>query len=359
MDTARPRTTASIARPLTDSLTGDPKIAGHFAAGSEVAAMLEFEKHLAGAQGALGLIPAETAGAIADVLGGLDSSFASDALSRGMARDGVPVPALVRELRIAVGEPHAAFLHRGATSQDVVDSALMLRMRGVLAILGERMAGLLGTLDALTERDGAVPVMAQTRMQAALPFTARDKIATWRAPLDAETRRMAALALRLPVQLGGPIGNGDSFGLSFLALRAELARRLGLIDAAPWHSDRMPILDLAQCLALVSGTLGKIGQDVALLAQSDRGALRLSGGGGSSAMAHKANPVGAEALVALGRFNAGMLGLLAQSLIHENERSGAAWTLEWMVLPQMAEGAGAALRIAAELLGGVRFETAR
>ena len=108
-------------------------------------------------------------------------------------------------------------------------------------------------------------------------------------------------------------------------------------------------------LALISGSLGKIGADVALLAQSEVRAIRLSGGGGSSAMAHKSNPVRAEVLVSLARFNAGLSGTLQQAMVHENERSGAAWTLEWLVLPQMLVTAGASLRLAGELLGQVSW----
>lgn len=141
-------------------------------------------------------------------------------------------------------------------------------------------------------------------------------------------------------------------------LRAALASRLGLTDVPPWHADRTPILEIAQGLMLLTGTLGKIGQDVALMAQTEIGAVRLAGGGRSSAMAHKQNPVGAELLVALGRLNAGRSGVLAQAMIHENERSGAAWTLEWLVLPDMASTTGAALRHANALLVGMEFRAA-
>jgi 3-carboxy-cis,cis-muconate cycloisomerase len=112
---------------------------------------------------------------------------------------------------------------------------------------------------------------------------------------------------------------------------------------------------LAAWLSLVTGSLGKMGQDVALAAQSELGEIRLAGGGGSSAMPHKVNPVGAEALVTLARFNATLLAGMHQSLVHENERSGAAWTLEWMLLPQMLMACAAALRHAQALVGQVAF----
>jgi len=143
----------------------------------------------------------------------------------------------------------------------------------------------------------------------------------------------------------------DELGMS----AAELARRLGLADGPCWHSERDCLADFASWLSLVSGALGKIGQDVALMAQNEIGEVKLAEGGGSSAMPHKSNPVRAEVLVALARFNAGLLGAEHQALVHENERSGAAWTLEWLTLPQMVAATGAAMRHAAALCGGLRF----
>ena len=113
---------------------------------------------------------------------------------------------------------------------------------------------------------------------------------------------------------------------------------------------------LGSLLALISGSLGKIGADVALLSQNEIGVIRLEGGGGSSAMAHKSNPVNAEVLVALARFNAGLAGTLQHTAVHENERSGAAWTLEWLTLPQMLVTTGASLRLAGHLLDQLRLD---
>jgi 3-carboxy-cis,cis-muconate cycloisomerase len=135
-------------------------------------------------------------------------------------------------------------------------------------------------------------------------------------------------------------------------VRAALAGKLGLGDAPQWHSQRDGLAELAGWLSLVTGSLGKFGQDLALMAQvgSD---IKLSGGGSSSAMPHKQNPVKAEALVALARFNAVQLSGMHQALVHEQERSGAAWTLEWLILPQMVVATAAALRLAAELAGQI------
>lgn len=347
---------ASADRPFAHAFASDAAISRHFSMEAEIAAILEFEAALAEAQAEIGIISPEAAAAIREAEGRIRKTFDHEDLRRGFARDGVVVPALVRQLREAVGGAHAACVHKGATSQDAIDTGLMLRLKPVVALLGERLDALVARLGEWEREQGAMPVMAHTRMQAALPFTVAAKLSTWRRPLVAHRARLAALpASTLAVQLGGPVGDGASFGPQAAALAAALARRLSLADAAPWHGDRTRILDVAQALALLTGTLGKIGQDAALLAQSEVGALHLPGGGGSSAMAHKQNPVGAEVLVALARLNAGLAGTMQQSMIHENERSGAAWTLEWFVLPQMADAAGAALGLAGRLLAGARF----
>src|SRR5690606_36016393 len=115
------------------------------------------------------------------------------------------------------------------------------------------------------------------------------------------------------------------------------------------------VAGLASWLSLVTGSLGKMGQDIALMAQSEVGEIRLASGGGSSAMPHKVNPVGAETLVALARFNATLVSGMHHAMVHENERSGAAWTLEWLILPQTTVATAASLRCAVALLGGLSF----
>ena len=338
---------------LAASLIDDAEISTLFGAHAEVASILRFEAALAWAEADVGTLSEAAAETIGEAINAFVPDL--DAVRQGMVRDGVPIPVLVKALRAAVGEPYGAFVHRGATSQDAVDTGLMLRLKTLLDLLSGRLGNVLAALEKLADAQGSTPLMAQTRMQAALPFTAADKLATWSRPLAAHRARLAALGDVLPIQLGGPIGHGASFGAPYKALRAALAARLSLRNTAPWHSDRTIILDIAQSFALVTGTLGKIGQDLALMAQNEVGAVSLPGGGASSAMAHKQNPVVAEVLVSLARLNAGYLGTLAQSLVHENERSGAAWTLEWLVLPDMAQASGAALSHASGLIAGLRF----
>lgn len=343
--------------PLLDALVGDAEIEACFSDTADLNAMLRIESALAGAEAACGLIPVEAASDIAAACAAFRPDW--DALAAGLARDGVVVPEFVCQLRATVGAPHATHVHHGATSQDIVDTSLMLRLKTVAGLLDHRLADVLAALTALAARDGGMILMAHTRMQRALPFHATSKIESWTAPLERHRARLAELGPRLFVlQLGGPVGTRAEFGERGDVVAAAMADRLGLGAAPCWHTQRDRIAEFGAVLSLISGGLGKLGQDVALMAQNEIGAVMLAGGGASSSMPHKQNPVLAEVLVTLARFNAGLLGTLHQALVHENERSGSAWTLEWLVLPRMVVTTGAALRKARDLLAGLRF-TAR
>lgn len=334
---------------LLSSLAGDPQIEALLGDEAQLAAMLAFERELAFAEAEAGLIAQEAATAIAAAIAG----FAPDwgGLAAGFATDGVVVPALVKQIRATLPAAHRDALHKGATSQDVVDTALMLQLGRVARAYETRLAGVLERLATLAAAHGGRPLMAQTRMQRALPFTWRDKLLTWQQPLERHLQTLAAMRQGgFAIQLGGPVGDRASLDGHGDAVAAALARRLGLANAPCWHSQRDRVVGFGSLLSLISGSLGKIGADVALMAQNEIAAVQLTGGGSSSAMAHKSNPVRAEVLVALARFNAGQAGTLQQAMLHENERSGAAWTLEWLTLPAMAVTTGAALRLAAELL---------
>jgi len=341
-------------RSILDALTGDAVIEAHFSDAADIRQMLAFEAALAETEADTGFVPPESAEAIDRACRDFVPDMA--ALAAGMVKDGVVVPAFVAALRAGLAEPHRKWLHFGATSQDVIDTSLVMRLGAVVAELDGRLETILQQLADLRADQGDTPLMAQTRMQRALPVTALDKIEDWMHPLARHRDRLAQLRPRLlVVQIGGPVGNRDVFGERGDEVAAALAMRLGLRPAPPWHNGRDGIAEFAGWLSLLTGALGKIGQDVALMAQNEIGAVALASGGASSAMPHKNNPIAAEVLVALARFNAGALGTLHQALIHENERSGAAWTLEWMVLPRMAITAGAALTHAGRLLNGLRF----
>lgn len=341
--------------PFLSGLLGDDAVAVCFSAQADVDAMVAFEVELAAAEAAEGLIPAGAGAAIREAL----AQFVPDMehLRIGTARDGVVVPALVAQLRAVVGDPHDVHVHFGATSQDVIDTSLAIRLARALAIVCHRIEGVIDALDALQDRDGAMQVMAHTRMQAALPVPAARKIASWREPLK---RALDPASGGVPhvadLALWGAVGTREKLGERGDAVARRVAHALGLRSPnGPRHSERDGSVRLASWLSLVAGALGKMGQDIALMAQNEMGEVRLAAGGGSSAMPHKVNPVGAEVLVTLARFNATLVSGMHQSLVHENERSGAAWTLEWLLLPQMVVASAASLRTAKDLLAALSF----
>jgi 3-carboxy-cis,cis-muconate cycloisomerase len=330
---------------------GDAEIVPLFSAAADIAAMLRFETALAHAQAEHGVIPGDAAASIASALS--DFTPDMDALANGVASDGVVIPEFVRQLRRTVGGAASENVHFGATSQDVIDTSLMLRLKAATSVLAGRLASVIAGFNALQARDGENALMGHTRMQAAIPITVADRVQSWRAPLDRSAQRLGHFSAEgFAVQFGGAAGTLEKLGDKGADVRAALARRLDLADRSQWHSQRGGLAEFAGILSLISGSLGKFGQDVALLAEVG-GEIRLSGGGGSSAMPHKQNPVAAELLVSLARFNAVQLSAMHQSLVHEQERSGAAWTLEWLVLPQMVTATGVALSTTIRLLGQI------
>ena len=337
--------------PLLSGLFGDSEVEAHLGFNAELAAMLRFEIALAEAEAEAGVVPRGAENAIADALADFKPDMA--ALRNGVARDGVVVPELVRQIRERIGGPHADRLHFGATSQDVIDTALVLRLKPVLDLFERRLDKLAERFGQLDERFGKKPLMGRTRMQAAIPITVGDRIRSWRHPLLRHRAHLEELRPSLlVVQFGGAAGTLDKLGGKGVAVRTALSKRLGLTDAPQWQSQRDRMVEFANFLSLITGSLGKFGQDVALMAQAGD-EIALSGGGGSSAMPHKQNPVEAEILVTLARFNATQLSGMHHALIHEQERSGSAWSLEWLILPQMIVATGSALRLAAELSGRI------
>jgi 3-carboxy-cis,cis-muconate cycloisomerase len=323
---------------LTDGTVGD--LLGDAAMAR---AMVTVERALARVEGRLGVIEPEAAAAIEAALGGHQPELAE--LTRGTAEAGVPVPALVAQLRRAVGGEAQHFVHWGATSQDIVDTALVLCLREAVALIEGRLAALVRALAGLADAHRATPMVARTRFQQAVPTTFGLKAAGWLAPLARHRQRLRELAPRLlVVQLGGAAGNLAALGDRGVAVMEALAAELGLgCPPMPWHNQRDGLVELASWLALLTGSLGKMGQDVLLLAQSEVGEVREAEGGGSSTMPQKSNPIRAEALVTLARRNAAAAAGMHEAALHAHERDGAAWQLEWTVLPGMVSAAAAAL----------------
>jgi 3-carboxy-cis,cis-muconate cycloisomerase len=344
---------------LYGALLSDAETAVLFDARAEIRAMLAVEAALARAEAKLGVIPAEAGERIARTAERLEIEPAT--LAAGTASAGVPVPALVEALRRAVGGEAAAYLHWGATSQDIVDSALLLRLRSAMEIYERRLAALIEQLAALAEAHRATVMAGRTRLQQATPITFGLKVAGWLAPLLRHRQRLRELRPRLLlVSFGGAAGTLAALGDRGLVVAEALAGELALeAPAGPWHTQRDGLAELAGWLALTTGSLGKIGQDVLLLAQSEIGELHEGVGGGSSTMPQKANPVVSETLVAVARMNAGLLATLQQAMLPDHERGGSAWQLEWLTLPQMVVLTGAALRHAVALIGGLRVDVRR
>ncbi|MDF1719695.1 MAG: 3-carboxy-cis,cis-muconate cycloisomerase [Minwuia sp.] len=343
--------------PLLAGLLGDPEVATWFTVDAELAAMLDFERALARAEAKCGIIPDVAARSILATLDG----FVPDvtALSAASARDGLIVPALVRQMRAAVPDPHKQHVHFASTSQDVIDTALVLRLAPCLDIFAVRLGAVCRQVEALVEAAGDRPLIGRTRMQRAVPVRYADRLTNWLIPLQelgADLARVRGASIRL--QCGGAAGTLDKLGNDGPAVARALGAELDLpVPEHHWQTNRHGLAGLAHWCAGVTGALGKIGQDIALMTQNELAELQVTSGGGSSAMPHKVNPVAAEVLVALARFTATQSAGMQHVLVHEQERSGAAWTQEWLLLPQVIAATGTALIRARGLLDSVELPT--
>lgn len=330
----------------------DPKIAAEFDAPAFTARMLSFEAAWTEALGACGFVSASDANTALAAI----KVFSSETLGRGSDRDGLPVPELVAALRSGLDKGAACAVHTGATSQDVMDTAMVLCCLSVMDEMTNRLDRIVAGLDSLLKRFGDDALTARTRMQSALPATVALRVDGWRRALVDHVARADSVRSELAVvQIGGPIGLRDTPSPHVVTCATKVAASLGLSLGPVWHVDRSRFVSFGHWLTLVAGSLGKIGQDVSLMVQQGVDDIALSGGGGSSAMAHKNNPVSAEMMVALARYVAGQQGVLGQAMIHEQERSGAAWALEWLTLPAMAEATGAALNHGEKLINSVTW----
>lgn len=332
--------------PWLSGLMGDPDMAQVWSATATLNHMRRFEAAWSRTLGSVGFYDEKTAERAAQRIEQADIKIAD--LRDGTAIDGLLIPRLVAQLRAAAGDDA---VHTGGTSQDVIDTALALTLRDTTDLLINRLTGLAATLATLETRFGANPLMGRTRMQAATMITVADRVQTWRLPLiDHLDRLRTQRPMVERVQIGGASGDRAALGDKADQITTEMAAALGLnpTDSA-WHTMRGTVVDHANTLALISGSLGKIGQDIALMAQQGIEDIALTGSGRSSAMPHKQNPILAELLVTLARFNAVQVSGMHQAMIHEQERSGTTWALEWMILPQMALATGRATSAAQTL----------
>jgi 3-carboxy-cis,cis-muconate cycloisomerase len=338
--------------PLLSGLLGDEETAVRFSVKAELAEMLRFEVALAHAQAAEGVISADAAHAIEAAC--RDFSPDMNKLKVDTVRDGVVVPGLIRQLRARLEPEHAAALHRGPTSQDLIDTSLVLRLRHVARSIDHRLEAVVLGLDEVNRKFGQNTLVARTRMQRALDVKVGDRVAAWRDPLIRARHALPETVARLCyLQVGGPAGTLPHDG-KWPAVKERMGIALDLpVAVTSWHSQRDSLVAFADGLVRISGSFGKIGQDLALMAQDEIAEVTLAAGGTSSAMPHKNNPIGAEVLVALARFNAVQISAMHHAMVHEQERSGAAWTLEWMVLPPICVATAAGLATAVRLITGI------
>ncbi|MFL4491204.1 3-carboxy-cis,cis-muconate cycloisomerase [Streptomyces sp. VTCC 41912] len=332
-------------------------------------ALLDAEAALTRAQAALGLAPAAAARAVTEAARA-DRFDARELALRG--RDGGnPVIPLVAALTAAVPDAHAPYVHRGATSQDILDTALMLVAHRTTGLVVADLEAAAGALARMAGEHRDTPVAGRTLTQHAVPTTFGLKAAGWRSlALDARDRLLAVRGT-LPAQLGGAAGTLAAFQADAQAMdAAPPADALRLLDAyarevalaapeLPWHGLRTPVADLAGALAFTAGALGKLAADVLLLSRTEVGEVSEGTGGGSSAMPHKANPVRATLVAAAARRAPGLAAVLYGCVAAVDERPAGAWHAEWETLRDLLRLVGGAARDAAELVAGLDVHPAR
>jgi 3-carboxy-cis,cis-muconate cycloisomerase len=324
-------------------------------------ALLEVEAALARSAARLGVVSETAAATVTTVCADPARLDLATVVARA-ADAGNPVPPLVRALQDAVGEDAARAVHVGATSQDILDTALVLLARNAIAAIDGDLAAAAAAAARLAAAHRDDAVMGRTLMQQALPTTFGLKAAGWLAGLDGARLRLAEVVASLPVQYGGAAGTLVASSGSGVALRSALATELGLADtAAPWHTVRLPIADLAGALGATAGVLATVAVDVVLMAQTEVAEVSEGGEsrGGSSAMPHKRNPVAAISARACARRAPGLVATLFAAMEQEHERAAGAWHSEWPTLTDLLSTVGSAASWLAESLTGLRPDVDR
>ena len=329
-----------------------------------VRAMVEVEVALLESLAELDLAPSEAARDLAGAVASGALEFDLAELGRGTGEQGTPIPALLRALRRQLPESASADLHRGATSQDVIDTAMMLVAHRALGVVVSDLGSAGDACAELVQRWRETIVPGRTLLQQALPVTFGLKAALWLSGLDGARGGLTAVRDNdLAVQFGGAVGTLASLGGRGLDVAEGLSRRLGLaVPAVPWHTIRLRPARLASACGATLGVLGKIGRDVALLAQTEVAELVEGGGegrGGSSTMPHKRNPVGAVGLVACAQRGPGLVATILAAMAQEHERGVGGWQAEWETLLELLRLTGSAAAIAREMLAGLDVDPAK
>ena len=324
-------------------------------------AMLDFEVALARASARAGLFPAEDAEAIATARRA--AHFDIPALARAATQVGNPAEPVVRALHAAVPGKAAGQVHRGATSQDVLDSAAMLVAHRSLPYLLDDLRVAADAAAALATSYKATPMAGRTLLQQALPITFGLKAAGWLAGLDDAAIRLEEVRrTRLAVQFGGAAGTLASLGSSGPSVLAYLAEELGLGEPiVPWHTARARVVELGCALGEAAGAIGKPARDVTLLAQNEVAEVREKGpsSGGSSTLPHKQNPIAAISALACAERAPGLVSTLLSAMIQEHERAAGAWHSEWRPFTDLLVTVGSAAAWLGESLEHLEVDEAR
>jgi 3-carboxy-cis,cis-muconate cycloisomerase len=341
-------------------------------------AMLAAEAALARALERAGLAPAGT-GASVSAAAARTGDFDIGELSQSSALTGNPVPGLARTLTRLVPDPAAkAAVHKGATSQDIMDTAAMLLARDAIDAVVDSLSGAAAAAARLADAHRGTLMIGRTLLQQAVPVTFGVVAAGWLAGLDGALDGLASVReTRLAVQLGGAAGTLASLGPSGAQVKSLMAAELGLLDPPlPWHTERLRIIDVAVAMARVTAALSKIARDVTLLAQTEiaevgEGAEAIEPGspdpagrsgprrGGSSAMPNKRNPVAAVAILGCARQAGGLLATLVASAEQEHQRAAGAWHAEWQPFSHLLQLAVSAAAWARDLLANLTVDTGR
>ena len=330
-----------------------------------VQGMLDFEAGLARAEAEVGVIPAE---AVAPIEAACDASLYNfEALGEAIVSAGNSAIPLVKMLGKRIAETDAGaerFVHLGATSQDVMDSGLVLQLRAALGLLEADLGELAAVLASQAQRYAATPMAGRTWLQHATPVTLGMKIAGWLGAVTRHRQRLAELKPRLLVlQFGGASGSLAALGDNALPIAEALARTLDLtLPEQPWHTQRDRLVEFASVLGLIAGSLGKLGRDVSLLMQTEAAEVfepSAPGKGGSSTMPHKRNPVGAAVLIGAASRVPGLVSTMFAAMPQEHERSLGLWHAEWDTLPDICCLVSGALQQALLFAKGLEVDAER
>ncbi|MEJ7668661.1 MAG: 3-carboxy-cis,cis-muconate cycloisomerase [Casimicrobiaceae bacterium] len=350
---------------LTGALFTTEAMQAIFGDRARVQAMLDFERALAAAQASVALIPASAAPAIAQQCDATLYDLAS--IARATREAGNPAIPLVQALTacVAADDADAArFVHWGATSQDVMDTGLVLQLMKALHVIENDLARLSHALAALMQLHADTALAGRTLLQQATPITFGVKAAGWLAAIDRHRGRVRELRPRIAViQFGGASGTLAALGDRGLDVAAAVAEELRLaLPELPWHAHRDRIAEVATTLGLLVGTLGKIARDVSLLMQTEVAEAfepAKPGRGGSSTMPHKRNPISAAAVLATATRVPGLVATMLSAMVQEHERGLGGWHAEWETLPEICLLAAGALAHTVQTIEGLEIDAAR